>query len=70
MLIEYTQNHIIVPQKSVDLVNIEVDVVAKYATAAAVDTSSTAGTEITKPIDSWIVSTLLNRIELLESKVV
>lgn len=58
MLIEYTQKHIIVPAKTVhDLVNIEVDVMAKYAANAASSSMDTPS------------SSLLQRIDSLEGKV-
>lgn len=74
MLIPYTQQHIILPSKQIgDHVNIEVDVLSKYAVAASQlssnNTTSSSNHNNNNNVDAIMVATMKERIDALEQRI-
>ena len=70
MLIPYTQQHIILPSKQIgDHVNIEVDVLSKYAVAASQLSSSNNNHNSNNNVDAIMIASMQERIDALEQRI-
>lgn len=70
MLIPYTQQHIILPSKQIgDHVNIEVDVLSKYAVAASQLSNNNNSSSNHNHVDAAMVASMQERIDALEQRI-